>query len=51
LGLAVGFLAAGLAAFFADEGAAGVSSTTTGFGRNLGGSPVDVIASRRSVSG
>jgi hypothetical protein len=47
---AAGFFAAGLADFFADE-AAGVSSTTTGLGRNLGGSPVDVIASSRSVSG
>ena len=46
-----GFFAVGLAGFFADDGDAGVSSTTTGLGRNLGGSPVDVIASRRSVSG
>jgi hypothetical protein len=45
--LATGFLDAG---FFAEAGAAGVSSTTTGLGRNLGGSPVAVIASSLSVS-
>jgi hypothetical protein len=47
-GLAAGFFDAG---FFAAEGPAGVSSTTTGLGRNLGGSPVAVIASSLSVSG
>jgi hypothetical protein len=52
-GRAAGFLAAGFfgAGFFATEGPAGVSSTTTGLGRNLGGSPVAVIASSLSVSG
>jgi len=44
LGRAAGFFAVGFDGFFADEGAAGVSSTTTGFGPNLGGSPIDVIA-------
>ena len=54
-------LAAGLAAgFFLDEagfltcfggGAAGVSSTTTGFGRNCVGSPATVIGSMFSDSG
>ena len=37
--------------FFAVDGAAGDNSTTTGLGRSLGGSPVDVIASSLSVSG
>jgi hypothetical protein len=37
--------------FFAADGDAGDSSTTTGLGRNLGGSPVDVIASSFSASG
>jgi hypothetical protein len=46
--LAAGFFGAG---FFATEGPPGVSSTTTGLGRNLGGSPVAVIASSLSVSG
>jgi hypothetical protein len=52
-GRAAGFLAAGFfgAGFFATEGPAAVSSTTTGLGRNLGGSPVAVIASSLSVSG
>jgi len=50
---AAGFFAAGFFAggFFATGGAPGVSSTTTGFGRSLGGSPVAVIASSFSVSG
>ena len=50
---AAGFFAAGFFAggFFAPGGAPGVSSTTTGFGRSLGGSPVAVIASSFSVSG
>jgi hypothetical protein len=52
LGLAAGFWAAGFfAGFLAVVGAAGESSTTTGFGRNLGGSPVAWIASSLSVSG
>jgi hypothetical protein len=52
-GRAAGFLAAGFlaAGFFAVVGDPGVSSTTTGLGRNLGGSPVDVMASSFSVSG
>jgi len=51
-GREAGFLAAGFlgAGFFVAAGA-GVSSTTTGLGRNLGGSPVAVIASSFSVSG
>jgi hypothetical protein len=39
-----------LAGFFAVDGDAGENSTTTGLGRGLGGSPVDVIASSFSVS-
>ena len=39
------------AGFFADGGAAGESSTTTGLGRHLVGSPVVWITSSRSVSG
>jgi hypothetical protein len=50
-GAAAGFLATGLVDFFFADGAAGDNSTTTGLGRNLGGSPVDVIASSFSVSG
>ena len=46
--LAAGFLAGG---FFAAGGAPGVSSTTTGFGRNRVGSPVTAMASSFSVSG
>jgi hypothetical protein len=38
----VGFFAAGLAGFFAVDGAPCVKSTTTGLGRSLGGSSVDV---------
>jgi len=50
---ATGFFATGFFAggFFAAGGPPGVSSTTTGLGRNLGGSPVTVIASSLSVSG
>lgn len=52
LGRAAGFFAAGfLAGFFAAGGDPGVSSTTTGLGRNLGGSPVVWITSSFSVSG
>ena len=47
----VGFFAAGLAGFFAVDGDAGDNSTTTGLGRSLGGSSVDVIASSFSVVG
>jgi hypothetical protein len=51
-GLAAGFFAAGfLAGFFAAGADPGVSSTTTGLGRNLGGSPVVWITSSLSVSG
>jgi hypothetical protein len=50
LGRVAGFLAVGLAGFFAAGGPPGVSSTRTGLGRNLGGSPIDVIISSRSVS-
>ena len=52
-GRAAGFFVATgfLAGFFATGGPPGVSSTTTGFGRNRGGSPVTVIASSRSDSG
>ncbi|MGB9400976.1 MAG: hypothetical protein WCB69_17525, partial [Pseudolabrys sp.] len=49
-GSVAGFFAAGLAGFFAVDGDAGENSTTTGLGRGLGGSPVDVIASSFSVS-
>lgn len=48
--LAAGFLAAGGFAAFG-VGPAGVSSTTTGLGRNLGGSPVAWITSSLSDSG
>ena len=48
-GRVAGFFVA-LVDFFVD-GAPGDNSTTTGLGRNLGGSPVDVIASSFSVSG
>ena len=51
LGRVAGFFVAGLVDFFAVDGAPGDNSTTTGLGRNLGGSPVDVIASSFSVSG
>jgi len=46
-----GFFVAGLVDFFAADGAPGDNSTTIGLGRNLGGSPVDVITSSFSVSG
>ena len=45
------FFVVDLVDFLAVDGAAGDNSTTTGFGRNLGGSPVDVIVSSFSVSG
>jgi hypothetical protein len=51
LGGAAGFFAGLVDFFFVVDGTAGDNSTTTGFGRSLGGSPVDVIASSLSVSG
>jgi len=51
VGRAAGFLVASLLDFFAVDGVAGDKSTTTGLGRNRGGSPVDVIVSSFSVSG
>ncbi|HVI14248.1 MAG TPA: hypothetical protein VM822_15375 [Pseudolabrys sp.] len=50
-GRVAGFFVADLVDFLAVDGAAGDNSTTTGLGRNLGGSPVDVIVSSFSVSG
>jgi len=50
-GAAPGFFAGLVDFFFVVDGVAGDNSTTTGFGRSLGGSPVDVIASSLSVSG
>jgi hypothetical protein len=52
VGRAAGFFAAGfLAGFFAPGAEPGVSSTTTGLGRSLGGSPVVWITSSLSVPG
>ena len=50
-GAAAGFFAGLVDFFFVVDGVAGDNSTTTGFGRSLGGSPVDVVASSLSVSG
>ena len=52
-GLAPGFVLGAVAGFLTclDDGGAGVSSTTTGFGRNPGAEPVIVIGSMVSLSG
>jgi len=51
LGCAARFAGGFFAGFFAVDGAAGESSTTTGLGRSLVGSPVVWITSSLSVSG